>query len=47
MYTETSHVPDVEETISVPPAFGAVCPVPPARPRDKKRVGPAVFVRAW
>src|SRR6478735_7914304 len=28
----------------VPPAFGAVPPAPPIRPRDKKRVGPAVFV---
>ncbi|MFE5835314.1 S1C family serine protease [Arthrobacter sp. NPDC056493] len=31
----------------VPPAFGAVPPVPPGRPgraRDRKRVGPAVFV---
>ncbi|MFP3462091.1 trypsin-like peptidase domain-containing protein [Arthrobacter globiformis] len=26
------------------PAFGPVPPAPPVRPRDKKRVGPAVFV---
>jgi len=38
MYTETSHNP-VHPT-PVPP----VLPVPPVRPRDKKRVGPAVFV---
>jgi putative serine protease PepD len=40
MYTETSHAPVVEEAFPVPPAPT----VPPARPRDRKRVGPAVFV---
>jgi putative serine protease PepD len=40
MYTDTSHAPVVEEAFPVPPAPT----VPPARPRDRKRVGPAVFV---
>ncbi|GAB14941.1 S1 family peptidase [Arthrobacter globiformis NBRC 12137] len=43
----TGPVPTVPPA-AVPPAFGGVPPVPPARPRDRKRdrkrVGPAVFV---
>ncbi|MDQ0866491.1 S1C family serine protease [Arthrobacter globiformis] len=42
----TGPVPTVPP-VAVPPAFGGVPPVPPARPlrpRDRKRVGPAVFV---
>ncbi|MDQ1059871.1 putative serine protease PepD [Arthrobacter globiformis] len=44
MYTETGHASVVEETFPVPPAPVPHAPVPPAAPRDKKRVGPAVFV---
>jgi putative serine protease PepD len=40
---ETAPVPTVPP-VTAPSAFGPVPPVPPVRPRDKKRVGPAVFV---
>jgi putative serine protease PepD len=40
MYTETSHAPVVDEAFPVPPAPS----VPRDRKRDRKRVGPAVFV---
>jgi putative serine protease PepD len=42
----TAPLPSVPPATS-PSAFGTVTPaptVPPTRPRDKKRVGPAVFV---
>ncbi|UKA53443.1 trypsin-like peptidase domain-containing protein [Arthrobacter sp. FW305-BF8] len=55
MYTETSHNPvphtdapqGTASVPSVPPAdsaFGPVPPAPTARPRNRRRVGPAVFV---